>query len=514
MKKTIDAELGGRRFHFQQEAFEALERYMYAIEKALGDAEEAEEVMADIEARIAELLVERLGEGREVVGDADVAFIIESMGEPGDFQDPEAAESTGAARQRRLYRDPEGAILGGVASGLAAYFNVDVVWIRLAFVLALLFGGFAVPLYLILWVITPTARSRAERLMMQGKPVTFENLKSAVGTEFNAAGAKVRNWGRQAGGGARTLTKGIGEVLATILRGIGWLLLLGVMSLFIVLATSVFGLLTGLGEMNLGGLVIVPGSGLSDALQSVLPEGFSTTWLWLGGTFALALPVVLAVLLILRLIFGFNWGQMRSSLLIGLALLVSAAGATLVGVVAARVGLEFSSEAKFTQSRPLSLSPDRAITLAMKGQRERPDGWFSETDGPGTVRIEEGRIWLDDLRIDIEPALDSIPVLEWETEASGVNRNQARERTQHVMYEPELSADGSTVWLDEFFSFPIEDRYRGQSIRITLRLPMNTAVDLHPSLAPYLRGVKNESQMSSSQLAGSRWVMTPAGLDW
>jgi hypothetical protein len=194
--------------------------------------------------------------------------------------------------------------------------------------------------------------------------------------------------------------------------------------------------------------------------------------------------------------------------------LVSAAGATLVGVVAARVGLEFSSEAKFTQSRPLSLSPDRAITLAMKGQRERPDGWFSETDGPGTVRIEEGRIWLDDLRIDIEPALDSIPVLEWETEASGVNRNQARERTQHVMYEPELSADGSTVWLDEFFSFPIEDRYRGQSIRITLRLPMNTAVDLHPSLAPYLRGVKNESQMSSSQLAGSRWVMTPAGLDW
>jgi phage shock protein PspC (stress-responsive transcriptional regulator) len=125
--------------------------------------------MADIEARIAEIFQERLDGKREVVELSDVNHAISILGQPEAFIDEETTstfdgEPTGkTSGRRRIFRDPDNSSVAGVAAGIAAYFGWDPVWIRLAFVL-LTIGGFAgVPIYIILWIIIPEAKTPSEK---------------------------------------------------------------------------------------------------------------------------------------------------------------------------------------------------------------------------------------------------------------------------------------------------------------------------------------------------------------
>lgn len=520
MNKTIAIELGGLRFHLQQDAFSNLEAYLMAIEQALQADPSADEIMSDIESRIAELLHERLSGFREVVNVEDIQFIIDAIGAPEDFEgDAEESDGQGADRRgiRRLYRDAEEAMIGGVASGLAAYFGMDPVWIRGAFVVTLIAGGFAVPVYLILWLIVPKAETRADRLTMRGRPVNFENIRSAVGQEVNQAGKRVRKWGRHAGQttkrGMTTAGKGLSEIFAFALRGIGWFFLFSVLVVFVVTGTSVLAFLSGLGGLDIAGLHIDAGSPLVDGMALVLPEGVSPQAVWIGALLLLVMPIAMLSIAVVRLLFRAKVQRGFLAMAIAASLLLSAAGATVLGVIAARVGLEFQAEAKLGHSLPLRTSPSGQISLEMPAIPTRPgDVWFTSEDGPGLLQLENDRLSYDAIRVDVERTADSVPRLEWEVEASGASRHQARERCLTVDFPIEVSSDSSAVTIPEMLSFPASNRFRGQAVRVTLYLPEGDAVHLHASLAPYLRHVENVDQMSSSRLAGRDWVMTKEGL--
>lgn len=195
MKKTLTVNLNNIVFHIDSDAYDALHHYLNEVENRLTENERPD-VMADIEARIAELFSEKLVKGKNVINIDDVDSVISVLGKPNQFADDEAADADTTAgseasnnasssqdkkTSRKFYRDSDNAIIGGVASGLAAYLGWDAAVIRIIFVI-LLFLSYTtlIPIYIIVWIIAPAARTVAQKLEMQGEPVTADRIKEEI----------------------------------------------------------------------------------------------------------------------------------------------------------------------------------------------------------------------------------------------------------------------------------------------------------------------------------------------
>lgn len=175
MKEITRISLAALPYNISVDAKKQLETYLQAVQKNLHAEPDA---MKEIEARIAELLTVRGITGEKVIDTADIEKVKQQLGKPTDFLDEAADDSV--TTEKRIMRDNSRAILGGVCSGLAAYFAVDAAWLRLAMAIAtIMTGGSAALLYLVAWVVIPPARTATERLQMAGKPVTLTSLQQA-----------------------------------------------------------------------------------------------------------------------------------------------------------------------------------------------------------------------------------------------------------------------------------------------------------------------------------------------
>ena len=207
MKKTFSINISGVVFHIDEDAYDKLFRYLEAIKSHFRGFEGREEVIADIESRIAEILQKKISETRQVITLEDVDEVIGIMGQPADYALDEEPGTTsgsnaGAHQQKRLYRDPDQKIIGGVCSGIASYFMIDPLWIRLIFII-LTFSGFGIALYLILWVVVPEARTTAEKLEMRGQQVNINNIEQSLKDEVNHLKNKLNDLTNKAKGSYR-----------------------------------------------------------------------------------------------------------------------------------------------------------------------------------------------------------------------------------------------------------------------------------------------------------------------
>jgi len=192
MKKTLTVNLNNIVFHIDDDAYEMLQTYLHEIADHFQAEDERREIMTDVEARIAELFSERLQKNKNVVNVTDVHDIIEIMGNPNQYADEEEEEQNPPknekkqSKSRRFYRDPENAILGGIAGGLAAYFNLDVTLVRIILAVLVFLGvGAVIPIYLVVWFVAPAALTASQRLEMQGEDVTVENIKTEINNVKN-----------------------------------------------------------------------------------------------------------------------------------------------------------------------------------------------------------------------------------------------------------------------------------------------------------------------------------------
>ena len=190
MKKTFTIHLSGSVFHIEDDAYEVLQKYMVSLKNYFGNNEEGKEILADIEFRIAEIFSGKINEEKKVITLDWVNEVIETMGTPETFSEE---EDTGEAfgektkRKRRLYRDPEQQVIAGVCGGLAAYFNMDPVVVRLIMVLLFLVTtGVGLLVYLILWMVVPKAVNAAQRLEMRGEEVTVKNIEKFIKEEVDS----------------------------------------------------------------------------------------------------------------------------------------------------------------------------------------------------------------------------------------------------------------------------------------------------------------------------------------
>lgn len=190
MKKTETINLAGIVFHIDEDAYTSLKRYLGKLERELSKSEvDPREVMTDIEARIAEILSDRLSNYREVVTLDDINIVIELIGEPEIVSDTEGEQQRKQTyyrqrKYRKMYRDTDNKMIAGVCSGLSAYLNIDPVFLRIVTVILAIFGGSGFVLYIIFWIILPEAATPAQKLEMRGESITFENIKNFVSREY------------------------------------------------------------------------------------------------------------------------------------------------------------------------------------------------------------------------------------------------------------------------------------------------------------------------------------------
>jgi len=188
MKKTFSVNLGNQVYYIDDDAYLRLKEYLDLIESYFSDQKEREDIINDIELRISELFTERLGISKQVVTLKDVEEMITIMGDPreisGTDEEPRPAHER-TTGPRRIYRDPDNRMIGGVCSGLGAYLGIDTVIMRILFILFLIFGvGFLV--YIILWIVVPEARTTAQKLEMRGDSVNVSNIGNFFKDEFES----------------------------------------------------------------------------------------------------------------------------------------------------------------------------------------------------------------------------------------------------------------------------------------------------------------------------------------
>ncbi len=211
MNKVVNINLGGMPFTVDEPAYEKLSRYLKLLSVHFEKTEGSDEILKDIEVRMAEIIQGNLND-RKIVSDADVSMAIDIMGTPKDLgaemdweeinatEDHQNKSKAGETRYKtgkRLFRDPQNSIISGTCSGLAAYFGVhDPVWVRVAFVISFLISGGAIAvLYIVLWAITPEAITAKDRLMMRGEKIDVDAISKKVREEFDKVEKQFSDFG-------------------------------------------------------------------------------------------------------------------------------------------------------------------------------------------------------------------------------------------------------------------------------------------------------------------------------
>lgn len=267
MNKTISVALAGFSFVIEEHAYIKLNDYLQALRRSL-EKEEVEEVMYDIEIRIAEIFRASLGK-REVVIDEDVEVVIAQIGTPEAIEEQEEAyysEKTSFEKKnnkgetKQLFRDIEGAKISGVCAGFAHYFGIDVTIMRIIWLLGMLITGFflMILLYIILALAMPKAKTTSDILKMKGKPIDFEHIKEESMRFANESGQKIGTFLQD---NQPTILK-VGSEIWNIVRK----LLGGLFALFAIK----FALIGILGIFSMMGMFYVPGV---DKLDFIFEEG-------------------------------------------------------------------------------------------------------------------------------------------------------------------------------------------------------------------------------------------------
>ena len=497
MNKTININLAGIIFHLDEVAYEKFKTYLSNVKTALGKEESGEEIIADIEARIAEIFHLRMKEnGRQVVGLPDVEFIIETLGQPEAFVDEIEGEGPqkSAKETRRFFRNQDEKVMGGVCSGIGAYFDIDPVWIRVLFLILLFFTGIGFITYVILWAAIPEAKTTAQKLQMRGEAVNLNNIeKLFTKVEDYTSSEKIKSGVNSF---VSFVVNGIGSVFSFVFKFIGVLLaIFGALIAFVLIITllGIFGStwnFEGFNFLSFNGYIY----GL-DGAQAIFGGGWRLLALRAGTLLTLLLPLF-ALVVFLAKIFGRELTNSKLLSFSGIASFI--VGLILIFISAGSLITDFRERATETDQITLSgLSFDITADIL-----EDEQGFFFD--------VEDELLHIENVRFNIEATRSSTASLELKHAASGRNHSEARARAQSFDYPS--AQDGEALRLSEYFTVPKESLYRGQDLKVTLRLPVGATVYLDESIENIMYDIRNVQDMYDDDMLGHLWEMTPEGL--
>ncbi|MEY3678811.1 MAG: hypothetical protein RI924_952 [Bacteroidota bacterium] len=516
MNKTIIININGIVFHIEENAYEVLIKYMNEVKQHFGNSTDSYEIVSDIENRLAEMFSEKLTEAaKEVIVLADVEQVIGQMGKPSDFDYDTESSENGFSEQktrRKLFRDTEDRIIGGVCSGIGQYFDIEARWIRVITLLFILFGGSGLFIYVILWIIMPKAVSRADKMAMKGEAPNLQNFKKNFEEEIEGVKS---NLGRSRGE-FQTFFQKLGsfieqlfQYIGQFLRGMGKILLkvIGVFIVgigLIVLFSMLVALLAVLGVWNGEELPGFP-------FNVVNPE--DRYILYICAFLVIIIPLVSLILFALRILF--NRPSLNKNISFGLLIgwLVALSTGLYYGF---KTGGEFKQEARFSQTQTLPVKPVYVLEL-------NEEKYITSEDSLNLGiknQAQKGRILIngdhadepDNFKLNIEKSEVEGPRLLIDYGARGRNFQKALDLAKKIEYRYVIK--DSSILFDQTAYIKPRELWRDQHVKVTLQVPVNTKLIINTKLDRYLNNYNLWDCQSEGETEYklSEWIMTEDGL--
>ncbi|MFA6083659.1 PspC domain-containing protein [Mucilaginibacter sp.] len=524
MNKTIIININGIVFHIEEDAYEILKAYMTDVKRHFMNSADSLEITTDIENRIAEMFNDMLlRDGKQVIVEQDVKAVVEQMGSVEDFEPaedggrPQAEAFNYNTGSRRLFRDPDDHLVGGVCAGIANYFDFSPVWVRLLFAISFAFAGTGFILYIILWIVVPKAVTRADRMAMKGEKLNLQGFKNNFEEELNTVKGNIANMHNEARPFIYKTRDFAGDFFhhfGNFLGGTGKVLLklLGIAALI-----ACFGCIIAL-VVSIIGLTVYGNIGIYHLFPFNIVNNQINTIFLICGFLMLAIPLMAIILFIIHLVFK-GTGITRSTG--SFFLLIWIVALSVVIYYTAKVTADFKSGASFSQTINIKPTADSTYYLKLNDVKY--------LSGEDSVRLSikekfNGRVILDDndndemnspgnVEIYVERSDVPQPVLVESFSARGRTYEDALFNARSTTYQ--FSQVGNVLKFNRRLEKPMGMLWRNQELHLTLKMPINSKLILDDDIDRYVRGAsvydcKTVNKQESATSA--KFIMTDNGL--
>ncbi|MGB5481257.1 MAG: PspC domain-containing protein [Eudoraea sp.] len=518
MNKTVNINLANILFHIDEKAFNKLQRYLESIKRSFSGTAGSDEIIADIEARVAELFQEKMENDRQVITLKEVDEVINIMGQPEDymvdediFEDEPRKSSESRPRVKKLYRDIDNKYIGGVCAGLEHYLGFDVLWIRLIFIVLGIFTGFGFIAYILLWILVPEAATTSQKLDMRGEPVNISNIEKKVKEGFDEVADRVKSVdyekvGNKVKSSGRTFFDALGDIIMFFFKVFGKFI--GIL-LIIIGAATLIGLFIGLFTVGILDIVHIPGVDFYDMVNSTV----APVWLVsLLSFFAIGIPFFFLLYLGLKILVNNlkSIGNIAKFSLLGLWLL-SIIGLSVLGIqqVSAHA---FNGTSTVTEDLyfPQALDTLR-ISLQSSDLYENQEN--VGINGMTVTHNENGDkiLFASDVRFDIKKSEDSLAHIRIRKDADGSSFTSAKDRASKIDYN--YSVEANTLLLDNFLTTDAKNKVRDQEVRLTVFVPANSVIQLDESAKRHIgRITRYDKDIYRSDIIDYQWLMQENGI--
>jgi phage shock protein PspC (stress-responsive transcriptional regulator) len=618
MKKIININLSGRVIPIEDAAYESLQRYIESLRRFFAQEEGRDEIINDIESRMAELMEDKVKKGAQAVTEADLNQIINAMGRVEDFEEAETGNIPGAAAagtqtgsqpfaeiklpRGRLYRDRSDKMIGGVCAGIANYLNIDPALIRILFVL-LTFGAgmsilvyillwiivpaksmepvktkrlfrnpddrilggvaggigaylnkepwivrliFAAPLilnlfiavirgalhpfhgnpfpnffigsftftffitYVILWIILPEAKSTYDKMEMRGEHVDVNKIRQNVKSEMENFKSKAQSWGEEvkttaqqystqarefAGTQGRAFANQVGDSVRPAARGLGYIIVL-LLKIFLMFILGCFALMFFLV------LIFFVFGGVGELANDFLLEGPAQQFLgWTATILILAIPMMALITWLVRRIMKVRTHNRYLGWIFG--------GLWFIGIVLALLFTgsmirDFRNHSETSQEIAIAQPGNKMRVTVQDPNLEFRGGYsFFNPDGNNNdgLNVVNDSLRVTNVDIQIAKSEDSLYHITLWKSSNGLSRIAAENRANQISYA--VTSMDSVVTLANSFGISKSQKFRGQKLIVSIRIPVGKMIRFDESVTNFhpwnVRLKENNRRYSSSR---------------
>lgn len=515
MRKTLNINLGGRAFIIDENAYEALHHYLETLRQKFNNEAERDEILNDIEARIGEMLNQKLANYKEVVSMAEVQEVIAAMGQPEDIagEEPGADHSGSSSQaaqavtagpvQKKLFRDADDAKVAGVISGMCHYFGIaDPVWMRIAaLVLIPLTSGSIIILYLLIMIIVPKALTSAEKLQMKGEPININTIEKEIKDAAVRTSESVNRFLKE----ETFFEKAGGIVIAVVTTVAKILLLLGVVVSVIALVAVCIGFVT---FFVLGKSQFNPVTGL------LIDNAKTLTYFSWGFLLFLGVPLLAAIYNGLRVFVGnsvrvkwLKWVFLTAWFL-GLLLLLLSGYKTLVN---------FRQDGIKKEQLVLMPPANGTLLVQLADSTGKPIN-AEEEKGIESFYVNEEGVFVNGVNVSemdrIPVAKPSLEIMPSESDsfyiqeiitASGRNLPEANRHAANVLYR--LNQTDTVINLDPRLYIGKNQKWRAQKIKLRIAIPEGKKLSFGNNIDLWAAVVKGDKRFDDTYFANTTWTV-------
>lgn len=514
MNTTVTINLANTFFYMDEDAYKKLQSYLNSIKKSFDSEEGCEEIMSDIEIRIAELFTDKLKHDRQVIGVLEVDEIIAIMGQPEDYvldkdSQKKETESNNSSKtnDKKLFRDGEDVYIGGVISGLGHYLGIEPQWARLiALLLFLLSAGSFTVIYILMWIFIPEAKTTSEKLSMRGKPINISNIEQKIKEGLDDVTERVKNVDYEKAGnrfqnGLRRFFNAIGKLLLFFVRSIRKII--GIL-LLIVTSAVLISLLVGFFSTGTLGFMATNWFEINEETQSPI-------WLIsVIGFILTSIPVFFLFLLGSKIVFKKTSfvGATGKLVLLGIWFVTLLGGIFIIS----NEFNQYAFESSISKRTPIDHEVNDTLWVKMIENTEYENRMYYESD----LNLVEGKngehlLYLEEVSLSIKQAQDTNYELKIEKSANGNSFAEAREIASKITYKFETNS--AEIRLNDYFVTDSKNRFHDQEVNATLYIPKNQLIRFDSSVKRHLNRytIKTTPKMRASKMIKHLWKMDSEG---